>query len=52
MPTEKIAISSVHCDICGKPATTADGIVGAYLCDDDTCLVAAYDRAHHTEARQ
>ncbi|MFF0822371.1 hypothetical protein ACFYUR_18575 [Micromonospora haikouensis] len=33
------------CESCGKPSTTADGIVGAHLCDDYTCLLAAYDRA-------
>lgn len=34
-----------RCDECGKPATTADGIVGAHLCDNYNCLVAAWDRA-------
>ena len=33
------------CAVCGKQATTADGIVGAYLCDDYDCLLVAYDRA-------
>ena len=33
------------CDICGNPATTTDGIVGAYLCDETRCLDQAWDRA-------
>ena len=38
------------CDVCGKDSTTADGIVGAYLCDDYPCLLAAYDRAVGADA--
>ncbi|WP_328344846.1 hypothetical protein [Micromonospora sp. NBC_00421] len=34
------------CDVCGRDATTSDGIVGAYLCDYYACLTTAYDRAH------
>lgn len=37
-----------RCAVCNKPATTADGIVGADLCNDYTCLVAAWDRAAGT----
>ncbi|MFG2046161.1 hypothetical protein ACGFIW_01855 [Micromonospora sp. NPDC048935] len=38
------------CDVCGKDSTTADGIVGAYVCDDYNCLLAAYDRAVGADA--
>jgi hypothetical protein len=37
-----------HCAVCGKPATTADGIIGAYLCDNYDCLLTAWDRAAGT----
>jgi NTP pyrophosphatase (non-canonical NTP hydrolase) len=33
------------CTVCGQPATTQDGIIGANLCNDNTCLTTAYDRA-------
>ncbi|MER7331642.1 MULTISPECIES: hypothetical protein [unclassified Micromonospora] len=39
------------CAVCGKPATTDDGIVGARLCDDQQCLTAAYDRARSEAGR-
>jgi len=29
-----------RCDVCGQPATTRDGIVGADLCDRQECLDA------------
>ncbi|MEU7978224.1 hypothetical protein AB0B63_06800 [Micromonospora sp. NPDC049081] len=32
------------CTICGNPAGICDGIVGAYLCDSEACLLAAYGR--------
>lgn len=33
------------CDVCGKPATTDDGMVDARLCDSSACLATAWDRA-------
>lgn len=34
------------CDICGAESTTADGMVGMYLCNDANCLEVAWNQTY------